>query len=118
MIWVFHLICFDSNSEFGIKFIILLEILTKLIQDALDKTNPLLRALAVRTMGCLGVRQVIEYLVDPLRQSLSDEDSYVRKTGVLCVAKIYDSFPEIIEENNFIGSSPFLLMFPILIRDP
>lgn len=72
-------------------------------KDALDKSNPMLRALAVRTMGCLGVRQVIEYLIDPLRQSLSDEDSYVRKTGVLCVAKIYDSFPELIEENNFIS---------------
>lgn len=57
-------------------------------------------------MGCLGVRQVIEYLVDPLRQSLSDEDSYVRKTGVLCVAKIFDSFPEIIEEHGFLGRTP------------
>jgi vesicle coat complex subunit len=74
-------------------------------KDAMDKNNPMLRALAVRTMGCLGVRQVIEYLIDPLRQSLSDEDSYVRKTGVLCVAKIYDSFPELIEENNFISKS-------------
>lgn len=72
----------------------------------MDKSNPLLRALAVRTMGCLGVRQVIEYLVDPLRQSLSDEDSYVRKTGVLCVAKIFDSFPEIIEEHGFLGNFP------------
>ena len=56
-------------------------------------------------MGCLGVRQVIEYLIEPLRKSLSDEDSYVRKTGVLCVAKIFDSYPELIQEHNFIGNN-------------
>mmetsp|Transcript_98836 Transcript_98836/g.148069 ORF Transcript_98836/g.148069 Transcript_98836/m.148069 type:complete len:89 (+) Transcript_98836:61-327(+) len=36
-------------------------------RDAIDKTNPLLRALSVRTMGCIRVKQIAEYLCDPLK---------------------------------------------------
>jgi AP-1 complex subunit beta-1 len=38
-------------------------------QDATD-LNPLIRALAVRTMGCIRVDKISEYLCDPLRKSL------------------------------------------------
>ena len=71
-------------------------------KDALDKKNPFLRGLAVRTMGCLRVKQIVEYLINPLKAALTDEDSYVRKTGVLCVAKLYDSYPELIKELDLI----------------
>ena len=67
-------------------------------KDAIDKKNPFMRGLAVRTMGCLRVKEIIEYLIQPLKESLSDEDPYIRKTGVLCVAKLYDSHAELIEE--------------------
>jgi len=67
-------------------------------KDARDKLNPFLRALAVRTMGCIRVRQITEYLIDPLKYALKDEDSYVRKTAVICVAKLYDSAPDLIED--------------------
>jgi AP-1 complex subunit beta-1 len=40
-----------------------------LSQDATD-LNPLIRALAVRTMGCIRVDKISEYLCDPLRKSL------------------------------------------------
>jgi AP-1 complex subunit beta-1 len=33
-------------------------------------SNPLLRALAVRTMGCLGVEQIMQFLCDPLKEAL------------------------------------------------
>ena len=60
-------------------------------KDASDlNNNPLTRALAVRTMGCLGVDQIMQFLCDPLKDALNDKDPYVRKTGALCVAKIYD----------------------------
>lgn len=36
-------------------------------KDSLD-SNPLIRALAVRTMGCIRLEQVVEYLVEPLRK--------------------------------------------------
>lgn len=69
-----------------------------LSKDATDKKNPLMRALAIRTMGCLRIKQMTEYMINPLREALYDEDSYVRKTAVLCVAKLYDSNPELIAE--------------------
>lgn len=58
-------------------------------QDCED-TNPLIRALAVRTMGCIRVDKITEYLCEPLRKCLKDEDPYVRKTAAVCVAKLYD----------------------------
>lgn len=60
--------------------------------------NPLLRGLAVRTMGCLGVEQIMQFLCDPLKDCLRDKDPYVRKTAVLCVAKIFDVHPQLVEE--------------------
>lgn len=40
--------------------------------DATNKTNPLLRALAVRTMGCIRVEKITEYLCETLKDSLQD----------------------------------------------
>lgn len=65
-------------------------------KDANDK-NPLLRALAVRTMGCIRVKQITEYLLDPLKNATKDEDSYVRKTAAICIAKLFDDTPELME---------------------
>ena len=56
------------------------------VKDAADQ-NPLIRALAVRTMGCIRVDRIVEYLCEPLRKCLRDEDPYVRKTAAICVAK-------------------------------
>lgn len=53
-------------------------------------------------MGCIRVSQMTEYLVEPLKEALKDEDSYVRKTGVICIAKLYQSSPELIESLGFI----------------
>ncbi|GBG29232.1 AP-1 complex subunit beta [Hondaea fermentalgiana] len=70
-------------------------------RDANDQ-NPLIRALAIRTMGCIRVEKITEYLCDPLRRSLSDDDPYVRKTAAICVAKLYDINPELAEEQGFL----------------
>ena len=68
-------------------------------RDASDfNGNPLTRALAVRTMGCLGVEEIMQFLCDPLKDALNDKDPYVRKTGALCVAKIYDINPQLAED--------------------
>lgn len=42
-----------------------------LLQDASDQ-NPLIRALAVRTMGCIHVERISEYLTEPLRTCIGD----------------------------------------------
>lgn len=66
-----------------------------------DDPNPLVRALAIRTMGCLRAEKIIDYLCDPLQKCLRDENPYVRKTAALCVAKLYDLKPELVVENGF-----------------
>jgi len=64
------------------------------VKDANDP-NPLIRALAVRTMGCIRVDRITEYLCEPLSRALRDEDPYVRKTAAVCVAKLYDINAEV-----------------------
>ncbi|PVU92367.1 hypothetical protein BB561_003879 [Smittium simulii] len=59
------------------------------VKDSEDK-NPLLRALAIRTMGCLQVVEILDYIIDPLRRCLYDKDAYVRKTSAVCTAKVYE----------------------------
>jgi len=67
-----------------------------------DDQNPLIRALAIRTMGCIRVEKIIDYLSGPLQKCLHDENPYVRKTAALCVAKLYDLKPELVLENGFL----------------
>ncbi|KJA22149.1 hypothetical protein HYPSUDRAFT_41297 [Hypholoma sublateritium FD-334 SS-4] len=73
------------------------------VKDTADP-NPLVRALAIRTMGCLRAEKIIDYLSDPLRACLEDKDAYVRKTAALCVAKLYDLKPELVidPDNGFL----------------
>ncbi|CAO3654214.1 unnamed protein product [Mucor hiemalis] len=69
-----------------------------------DDPNPLIRALAIRTMGCLRVDKIIDYLTEPLRKCLKDENPYVRKTAAVCVAKLYDLNPELAMEQDFVSA--------------
>jgi len=71
------------------------------VKDASDP-NPLIRALAVRTMGCIRVDRITEYLCDPLTRALRDDDPYVRKTAAVCVAKLYDIAPGLVKERGFL----------------
>lgn len=62
-------------------------------KDSTEKVNPLIRSLAVRTMGCIGIEEMLEYLLGPLADAMNDEDAYVRKTAAMCVAKVYEINP-------------------------
>lgn len=77
-------------------------------QDCEDP-NPLIRALAVRTMGCIRVDKITEYLCEPLRKCLKDEDPYVRKTAAVCVAKLYDINAALVEDQGFLDQLKDLL---------
>ncbi|WAR01329.1 AP1B1-like protein [Mya arenaria] len=68
------------------------------VKDCED-SNPLIRALAVRTMGCIRVDKITEYLCEPLRKCLKDEDPYVRKTAAVCVAKLHDINAQLVVAN-------------------
>ncbi|KDD76913.1 adaptin N, partial [Helicosporidium sp. ATCC 50920] len=78
------------------------------VKDTQDP-NPLIRSLAVRTMGCIRVDKITEYLCDPLARCLKDEDPYVRKTAAVCVAKLYDISPELVEDRGFLDTLKALL---------
>jgi len=67
-------------------------------KDSTERINPLIRSLAVRTMGCIGIEQMLEYLLGPLADALNDEDAYVRKTSAMCVAKVYEINPIRVEQ--------------------
>jgi AP-2 complex subunit beta-1 len=64
--------------------------------------SPIIKALGVRTIGYLKVEKLNEYLIEPLKQSVTDEDPYVRKTAVLAIPKLYEISPQLIEDNNII----------------
>jgi len=71
------------------------------LQD-MDDTNPLIRALALRTMSYIHVREFVEATVQPVKGLLKDPDPYVRKTAAFCVAKLYDHDKNLIEASDLI----------------
>jgi vesicle coat complex subunit len=52
---------------------------------------------------------VIHALIDPLRHALKDSDPYVRKTAVICVAKLYMLDRRLVEKEGFVNSLRDLL---------
>ena len=71
------------------------------VKDA-ENRNPLIKALAIRSMGCIRVDKITEYLCGPLAKCLKDQDPYVRKTAAICVAKLADISFELVEDRGFI----------------
>lgn len=58
------------------------------VNDSMDP-NPLIRCMAIRTMSMIRVDKILEYVEVPLRKTLQDGNPYVRKTAVICVAKLF-----------------------------
>jgi len=69
-----------------------------LVSD-MDDPNPLVRALALRTLSYIHVREFVEATVAPLKNLLRDPDPYVRKTAAFCVAKLYDHDNRLVESS-------------------
>jgi vesicle coat complex subunit len=53
-------------------------------------------------MGCIRVEKITEYLCEPLRKCMKDEDPYVRKTAAVCVAKLHDINASLVEDQGFV----------------
>ncbi|TLD23935.1 hypothetical protein PspLS_06794 [Pyricularia sp. CBS 133598] len=83
------------RPEIAIKAIPVLE------YDMRD-SNPLVRALALRTMSYIHVREFVEATVPIVKQMLKDSDPYVRKTAAFCVAKLYDHDKQMVEQSDLI----------------
>jgi vesicle coat complex subunit len=72
-------------------------------------TNPLVRALALRTMSYIHVREFAEATVPQVKLLLKDGDPYVRKTAAFCVAKLYDHDKNMVEQSDLIDRLNSLL---------
>lgn len=77
-------------------------IVNPLVKDAENKSSAVIRALSVRTMGCLRVFELCQYILPPLIKTLGDKDPYVQKNAVMCVPKIYELAPKMIEDNKIL----------------
>lgn len=95
--------------EFTLNDLIHKRLFDLIMSQDCDDSNPLIRALAVRTMGCIRVDKITEYLCEPLRKCLKDEDPYVRKTAAVSVAKLHDISPQLVEDQGFLDSLRDLL---------
>jgi len=62
-----------------------------------------MRALALRTMSYIHVREFVEASVGPAKSLLKDSDPYVRKTACFTVAKLYDHDKTLVENSDLIG---------------
>ncbi|KAI1277132.1 AP-2 complex subunit beta [Xylaria sp. FL0933] len=72
------------------------------LQQDMDDPNPLVRALALRTMSYVHVREFVEATVPLVKRLLRDADPYVRKTAAYCVAKLYDHDKLMVEQSDLI----------------
>ncbi|KAI0807096.1 Adaptor protein complex beta subunit [Fomes fomentarius] len=84
-------------------------VIPSFLQDCNDR-NPLVRALAIRTMSYIPTPIVIEALTEQLRHCLKDRDPYVRKTAAICVAKLYTADPRKAEKGGFVEMLRDLLL--------
>ncbi|SZE99549.1 unnamed protein product [Blumeria hordei] len=73
-----------------------------IIQGDMNDSNPLVRALALRTISYIHVREFVEATVPPTIKLLRDSDPYVRKTAAFCVAKLYDHDRDLVENSDLI----------------
>ncbi|KZT11372.1 Adaptor protein complex beta subunit [Laetiporus sulphureus 93-53] len=95
MVYLF-LVCYGRQKAEYIHLV-----MSSFLNDCEDR-NPLIRALAIRTMSYINTPVVVEELQDPLRHCLKDKDPYVRKTAAICVAKLYVADPRKAEKGGFV----------------
>lgn len=86
-------------------------VIPSFLQDCNDR-NPVIRALAIRTMSYIPIPVVTEAMTEQLRHCLKDKDPYVRKTAAICVAKLYATEPRKAERGGFVEMLRDLLVDP------
>ena len=85
-----------------------LKALPHLMKD-LESPNPLLRALTLRTISTVHVREYVECLIAPLKHLLKDRDPYVRKTAAMAVAKLHGHDRVALEKTHLVNALRDLL---------
>jgi len=79
----------------------LAQMCTNTLQKDCGNEDPMVRGLALRALCGLNLPQMVEYISEPLRRSLSDHHAYVRKTGVMGILKLFHLDPEAYAESSF-----------------
>lgn len=79
------------------------------LEHDVEDPNPLVRALALRTMSYIHVREFVEATVPIVKHLLKDADPYVRKTAAFTVAKLYDHDRHMVEGSDLIDRLNSLL---------
>jgi AP-2 complex subunit beta-1 len=77
-------------------------------KDSRD-SNPLIRGLAIKTLGNLPHTMAMEQFGPVLKAGLKDKDPYVCKTAVLGVSKIYFADPELAQKEGYLDQLESLL---------
>ncbi|KAL0482104.1 beta-adaptin-like protein A [Acrasis kona] len=72
-----------------------------LSRDCRDE-SPLVRGLALRSLSSLRLPKLVEYLLPLINEGLNDPNSYVRKTAVMSIVKLYRIAPKHIESENYV----------------
>lgn len=90
----------------------LTQMCTNTLQKDCGNDDPMVRGLALRALCSLRLPQMVEYISEPLRRSLTDHHAYVRKTGVMGILKLYHLDQESFERCNFVD-----ILYDML-RDP
>lgn len=68
----------------------------------MNDANPLIRALALRTISYVHVKEFVEGTIPQLRKLMEDPDPYVRKHAAMTVAKVYDHDKRLVENSDLI----------------
>ncbi|KAG6129252.1 hypothetical protein E4U38_005226 [Claviceps purpurea] len=79
------------------------------LENDMEDKNPLVRALALRTMSYIHVKEFVDATLSVVRRMLRDNDPYVRKTAAFCVAKLYDHDRKLVERSDLIDRLNYLL---------
>lgn len=69
-----------------------------------NNQDPMVRGLALRSLCSLRLPTMVEYISDPLKASLTDANSYVRKTGVMAILKMWHLWPQAVEDGAMVDT--------------
>jgi len=90
----------------------LAQMCTNTLQKDCGNDDPMVRGLALRSLCSLRLPQMVEYIHEPLRRSLTDSHAYVRKTAVMGTLKMYYLDQESFERANFVDTLYDMLRDP------
>ena len=82
----------------------LAQMCTNTLQKDCGNEDPMVRGLALRALCSLRLPEMVEYISEPLRRSLSDPHAYVRKTGVMGCLKLFHLNREFAESCSLIDT--------------